>query len=183
MRAKTASSEPVPLISMLLAGSKFGKTEPVKVTTDTGASSTVVSAQTAQLLFLQIDQTRMVHLEDAQGNKLHVSGIACVYGCLEMAQEVWGSFEVIVSPALSTGVLLGHVEQKYYGLIPEQWPYMCLHNYQLNPKRDRVNTEVSHKIQSVPFQTNRTQRDRQGRFETSMENFPAEICQAITQTF
>ena len=139
MRAKTASSEPVPFVSMLLTGSRHGKTRQIEVTPDTGASSTVVSAQTAQLLLLQVDQTRMVRLEDAQGNQLQVSGIACVYGCLEMAQDIWGSFEVIVSPALTTGVLLSHMEQKNFGLIPAQWPNVCLH-HQLDSKLDRVNS-------------------------------------------
>ena len=112
MRARTASSHPVPLVTMFLKGSRQGEATRIHITPDMGASSTVVSAHTAKVLLLQIDQSRKVNLEDAQGNQLEVSGIASVYGCLEIAQDFWGTFEVIVSPALSTGVLLSHMEQK-----------------------------------------------------------------------
>ena len=178
MRAKTASSEPVPFVAMLVTGSKHGKTRQIQVTPDTGASSTVVSAQTAQLLLLQVDQSRMVSLEDAQGNQLQVSGIASVYGCLEMAQDIWGSFEVIVSPALATGVLLSHMEQKFFGLIPAQWPNVCLH-HQLDSKRDRVNTDANNFTQPGLFQKNNHQHGSRGRFKTSMEDLPKKICMAV----
>ena len=91
----TASSLPVPLVAMHLKGSRQEEFTRILVTPDTGASSTVMSAHTAKVLLLQIDETRKVNLKDAQGNQLEVAGIASLLGCLEIAQELWGSFEAI----------------------------------------------------------------------------------------
>ena len=170
----SASSLPVPLVAMFLKGSRQGEAIRIHVTPDTGASSTVISAHTAKVLLLQIDETRKVNLEDAQGNQLEVAGIASLYGCLEIAQEFWGNFEVIVSPALSTGVLLSHVEQKFFGILHPQWPNICLHQHQSTPKHHRMHSDNQNLSQTNLFQTN-YQHGRKRTFKTSLVDLPKEL--------
>ena len=129
----TTSSLPIPLVAMHFKRPGQEGFTRLLTTPDTGASCSVISAHTAKMLDVEVDTTRKASLKDAQNNQLEVTGVATLTGRLEMAQELWASFEVIVSPNLAAALLLSHGEQKFFGILHPQWPHICLHQPQSTP--------------------------------------------------
>ena len=109
---------PVPKIALRL------HTNPpatIMVTPDSGASSTILAASTAKHLGLQVDASRRVRIQDAQGQLLKTEGIAPVSAALPGGRT--RQLEIVVCQSLSEECLLSFMDQILLGCLEASWPH------------------------------------------------------------
>ena len=109
---------PVPKIALRL------HTSPpvtIMVTPDSGASSTILAAATAKQLGLQVDSSRRVRIQDAQGQLLKTEGIALISAALPGGRT--RQLEIVVCQSLSEECLLSFMDQILVGCLEASWPH------------------------------------------------------------
>ena len=97
----------------------------IMVTPDSGASSTILAASTARQLGLQVDASRRVKIQDAQGQLLKTEGIASISATLPGGRT--RQMEIVVCRSLSEECLLSYMDQILLGCLEASWPHK-VHN-------------------------------------------------------